>query len=117
MKGQHIAPSQANHTEPVAALCQHYLLQSVQPMLQLQLIWIESVTKAFQLEADLFHAITQSNIALMECMTQNRRRCTYAEFSEHYLSLAKTFTDAHADRMAGVTQLSDDFRRCLWEEI
>ena len=117
MKGQNITPPPTQPPEPVAAWWQHYLLQSAQPVLQLQLIWIENMTQALQLEADLFHAITQSNITLMQCMTQNRHRCTHAEISEHYQSLAKTLADAPADRMAGVTQLSNDFRRCLWEEI
>ncbi|WP_139794392.1 hypothetical protein [Vreelandella lionensis] len=117
MKGQETAPPPTGSPSPISHWGQHYYLQIAPPMLRLQLIWIESMTQAMQLEADLFHAITHSNITLVQCLTQNRKRCTHAELNEHYQALAKTLADAHADRIAGVTQLSNDFRRCLWEEI
>lgn len=117
MKGQNTAPSPEGAPQPISSGWQHCFLQSTQPILQLQLIWIESITQAFQLEADLFHAITQSNITLMQCLAQNRKRSTHAKMNEHYQSLTKKLSDAHAERIAVVTQLSNGFRRCLWEEI
>ncbi|XQU07114.1 hypothetical protein P4544_10315 [Halomonas sp. LY9] len=117
MKAKEAVPSPTHFFQLTPREWQDYYLQSAQPLLRLQLIWLENMTQAIQLEADLFHAITQSNITLMQCLTQNPKRCTHAEMDEHYHSWAKMLTDAHAERIAGVTQLSHDFRRCLWEEI
>ncbi|WP_404377941.1 hypothetical protein [Vreelandella aquamarina] len=117
MIGQAIALSPVGSSQFGAAWWHYFFLQSAQPVLRLQLVWIESMAQAMQLEADLFHALMQSNITLVECLTQSRKRCTHSELTEHYHELAKTLADAHMDRLAGVTQLSNDFRRCLWEEI
>ncbi|CAH1044794.1 hypothetical protein [Halomonas sp. TD01] len=95
----------------------HYCLLSTMPIVRCQIAWLENVTQAMQLEAELFQAIAKSSEKLTLCMTDNKKNGNAKELTEHYQEMVKTLTDANLERFAKVSQLSHEFRRSLWEEI
>ena len=76
-----------------------------------------NVTQTMQMEAQLFQALAKSSEKLTLCLTDNPHHCNAAELTEHYHEMVKTLTDANMERLTNVSQLSHEFRRCLWEEI
>ncbi|QPI65778.1 hypothetical protein [Vreelandella venusta] len=111
-------PSSANDVhQDIVAWWQHYCLLSTMPMVRCQIAWLESVTEAMQLEAELFQAIAKSSEKLTLCLTDDNESCSAKELTEHYQEMVKTLTDANLERFAKVSQLSHEFRRSLWEEI
>ncbi len=95
----------------------HYCLLSTVPMVRLQVAWLENVTQAMQMEADLFRAVVKSSEKMTQCFTDNNQNCGAAELTEHYQEMVKTLTEANMERFERVSQLSHEFRRSLWEEI
>ncbi|MGM0831200.1 hypothetical protein M0220_17020 [Halomonas qinghailakensis] len=94
-----------------------YWLLSTMPIVRCQIAWLENVTQAMALEAELFQAIAKSNEKLTLCLTDSKENCTAQELTEHYQEMVKTLTDANLERLSNVSQLSHEFRRSLWEEI
>ncbi|RUR34727.1 hypothetical protein ELY33_00670 [Vreelandella andesensis] len=103
--------------QDIAAWWQHYCLLSTMPIVRCQVAWLENVTQAMQLEAELFQAIAKSSEKLTLCLTDNNKNCNAKEFTEQYQEMVKTLTDANIERFTKVSQLSHEFRRNLWEEI
>jgi len=104
-------------TQPMQAWWHQYCLLSAMPMIRLQIAWLENVTQTMQMEAQLFQALAKSSEKLTLCLTDNPHHCNAAELTEHYHEMVKTLTDANMERLTNVSQLSHEFRRCLWEEI
>lgn len=103
--------------QPMQAWWHQYCLLSTMPMVRLQIAWLENVTQAMQMEAQLFQALAKSSEKLTLCLTDNPHHCNAAEFTEHYQEMVKTLTDANMERLTKVSQLSHEFRRSLWEEL
>ncbi|WP_434985553.1 hypothetical protein [Vreelandella zhaodongensis] len=119
MASQHKTTS-APLEEPVQIMqtwWQHYCLLSTVPMVRLQVAWLENVTQAMQMEADLFRAIVKSSEKMTQCLTDNNESCGATELTEHYQEMMQTLTEANMERFERVSQLSHEFRRSLWEEI
>lgn len=109
--------SWAEASQPMQAWWQQYCLVSMMPLVRLQVTWLENITQAIQMETQLFQAIAKSSEKLTLCLTDNDYSCDAAKLTEHYQEMVKTLTDANIERLAKVSQLSHEFRRCLWEEI
>ncbi|UXZ55733.1 hypothetical protein LOS15_06815 [Halomonas sp. 7T] len=103
--------------QPMQAWWHQYCLLSTMPMVRLQIAWLENVTQTMQMEAQLFQALAKNSEKLTLCLTDNPNYCNAAELTEHYHEMVKTLTDANMERLTNVSQLSHEFRRCLWEEI
>ncbi|ATJ82925.1 hypothetical protein ACFPTY_07970 [Halomonas beimenensis] len=91
-------------------------LQGANPLARLQLAWMESLAEAMQFEAQCLHALAESGERMAGCYTGDPTK-TPQELQECYQRLIEDVTQTHMRRLEKVAQLSEDFRKRIWEEI
>ncbi|MYL24153.1 hypothetical protein [Vreelandella massiliensis] len=105
-------------SQPILQWWMEQSWQSGQPLLNVQLAWLESVSTAMQMEMQFCQAIAESNEKITSCfLTHPHSPKSTEEITNCYQEAMQGLTDAHLERLKKVTELSLDFRKALWEEI
>ncbi|MGC3872388.1 hypothetical protein ACPF7Z_03830 [Halomonas sp. GXIMD04776] len=92
-------------------------METVNTTTRLQLVWLNMLGSAMQQEAEFFKIMAVSTEKLAHgAMNQDLLRDPSAMVA-HYQEVADDITQATMNRMNKVTELSQDFRECLWDEI
>jgi hypothetical protein len=104
-------------TEPVFDWWRQQWLQGANPMARLQLAWMESLAEVLQFEAQYLKAIAESSQKMGDCFTGEEAPSTPGELHECYQKLVQDVTDAQMKRLEKANELSEDFRRRVWEEL
>lgn len=89
-------------------------LQGTTPMARVQFAWLESLAKAMQFEAQCLHALAESGERLAGCHNGETHP---QELHKCYQQFAEDIAQAHWHRLEKVAELSQDFRKRIWEEI
>jgi hypothetical protein len=93
-------------------------VKGVQPLMNVQLAWLESVSSAMQMEMQFCQAIAESHEKITNCfLAHPHSPKSTEEITNCYQEAMKGLNDAHLERLKKVTELSLDFRKALWEEI
>ncbi|MDR9439227.1 MAG: hypothetical protein RI841_06995 [Halomonas sp.] len=103
-------------TEPMMEWWQKQLTQGIRPMTRMQLAWMHSMAETMQFEAQFLQAIAESGQKIAQSFEGDTPQ-TPAEMQERYQQLISDITEAQMERMKRATEISHDFRRCVWEEI
>lgn len=105
-------------SQPILQWWMEQSMKGVQPLMNVQIAWLESVSSAMQMEMEFCQAIAQSNEKITHCLLAHQSAPKSAEeISDCYQQAMQGVTNAHFDRLKKVTELSQDFRTALWEEI
>lgn len=91
-------------------------LQGATPLARMQLAWMESLAEAMQFEAQCLHALAESGERMAGCYTDGEPMSPQ-ELQACYQRLMEDVTQTHMRRLEKVAQLSQDFRKRIWEEI
>nr|WP_298415310.1 hypothetical protein [uncultured Halomonas sp.] len=84
---------------------------------RLQLIWLDMMGSALQQEAEFFKIMASTTERMTHgAMNQDLLRDP-AAMATHYQQIAGDINEATMNRMQKVSELSEDFRKCIWEEI
>nr|WP_299240915.1 hypothetical protein [uncultured Halomonas sp.] len=84
---------------------------------QLQLIWWDMLGNAMHQEAEFFKVMANSTEKLARGAMNQELLRNPAAMAAHYQEITGDVTQATMNRMTKVSNLSNDFRRCIWEEI
>ncbi|MFP4137999.1 MAG: hypothetical protein ACOC0M_01085 [Halomonas sp.] len=103
-------------TNPMFELWQQQWMKGTTPMAKAQLAWMESFAEALQFEAQFLKAIAESGERMAKCFN-GEQPTTPEEVQACYEKLVKEVGDAQMKRLEQATQLTQDFRQRLWEEI
>ncbi|WP_346798127.1 hypothetical protein R5M92_04375 [Halomonas sp. Bachu 37] len=104
-------------TQPIAAWWSQQWLQSTLPLTRMQLVWMENLAQTMQMEAQFMQALMESSEKISQCFWNHQGNTSAAEVTECYQEVVQSLTEAHMERLERVTELTQDFRRSLWEEI
>lgn len=105
-------------SQPVLQWWIEQSVKGVQPLMNIQLAWLESVSSAMHMEIEFCQAIAESNEKISHCLLMNQSSPKSAqEITDCYQQAMQGLRDAQLDRFNKVTKLSQDFRKALWEEI
>lgn len=104
-------------TEPMLTWWRDQLSQSANPMARMQLAWMESLVETMQYEAKFLQAMAESGQRMAESFQGKNAPRTPAEFNESYQKMIKEITDAQMERLEKASNLSNDFRKRVWEEL
>lgn len=105
-------------SQPVLQWWMEQSVKGVQPLMNVQLAWLESVSSAMQMEMEFCQAIAESHEKITHCLLMHQSSPKSAEeFTDCYQQAMQGLSNAHLDRLKKVTELSHDFRSALWEEI
>ncbi|MDZ7852792.1 MAG: hypothetical protein U5L98_09170 [Halomonas sp.] len=102
--------------EPMMEWWQSQFTQGTTPMTRMQLAWMQSMADTMQFEAQFLRALAESGQKMAESMSGDTPQ-TPAEMQERYQQLISDLTEAQMERMKKATELSNDFRRRVWEEV
>ncbi|MDR5898375.1 hypothetical protein QC823_05140 [Halomonas vilamensis] len=105
-------------SQPVFHWWMEQSVKGVQPLMNVQLAWLESVSSAIQMEMEFCQAIAESHEKITNCLLMHHHSPKSAEeITDCYQQAMQGLSEAHLDRLKKVTELSNDFRSALWEEI
>lgn len=91
-------------------------LEGATPLARMQLAWMESLVEAMRFEAQCLHALAESGERLAGCHTGNAVKHPL-ELHQCYQRLVEDVTQTHLQRLGKVAELSEDFRKRIWEEL
>ncbi|MFG6178828.1 hypothetical protein ACGTN6_16450 [Halomonas sp. THAF12] len=91
-------------------------LQGSLPMARIQLAWMESLADAMQFEAQCLHALAESGERITSGYGTDPTKHPH-ELHERYHQLIRDVTHTHLQRLGKVAELSEDFRKRIWEEL
>ncbi|MGM0983967.1 MAG: hypothetical protein ACQEXG_11160 [Pseudomonadota bacterium] len=103
-------------TEPMMEWWKNQFTQGATPMTRMQLAWMQSMADTMQFEAQFLRALAESGQKMAESFSGDTPQ-TPAEMQERYQQLVSELTEAQMERMKKATELSNDFRRRVWEEV
>ncbi|SHE89298.1 hypothetical protein SAMN02745148_01351 [Modicisalibacter ilicicola DSM 19980] len=92
-------------------------MESANASARLQLVWLEMLGNAMQQEAEFFKIMAISTEKLAHGAMNQELLGDPTAMAAHYQEVAGEIHEATMNRMHKVTELSKDFRECLWEEI
>ncbi|MFC3285403.1 hypothetical protein [Litchfieldella rifensis] len=104
-------------TQPVVEWWMQHWMDAATPMARMQLAWMETVGEAIQHEAEFLTACAMSSERMAKCFMDQEMHKDPATLGECYHNMVKQVTDAHLTRMGKVTELSNEFRERVWEEL
>lgn len=111
-------------SQPMVDWWLHHYLDSATPVARMQLAWMESLGDAMQLEAEFLSACAASGEKMARCLTDGQTLKDPAAIGEFYRDIVSDVADAHMSRLHAhmsslkkVSELSQEFREQLWEEI
>lgn len=107
----------AQASQPIFAWWMHHWMDASHPMARLQCAWMESILEAMQAEAEFLNACAISNAKVWSCLAEANYLPGAAALHNCYHEAAADIVDAHLTRLGRVTELPEDFRQRLWEEI
>ncbi|WP_053070654.1 hypothetical protein [Halomonas sp. PR-M31] len=84
---------------------------------RLQLIWWDMVGNAMHQEAEFFKIMANSTERMAQGVMNQDLLRDPAAMATHYRQIAKDINEATMNRMTKVSNLSEDFRDRLWEEM
>ncbi|GEK71832.1 MULTISPECIES: hypothetical protein [Halomonas] len=90
------------------------LIQGPMPLVRMQFAWLESLAEAMQFEAKCLRALAESGERMAGCY---REEADPQALQACYQRLMQDVARTHWQRLEKVTELSEDFRKRLWEEI
>ncbi|MDC8804735.1 hypothetical protein PRZ61_14880 [Halomonas pacifica] len=109
-----VAPAPLDATQPLM----HWWLTSwshhAPPMARLQLAWLSMAGETLQAELEFFGACADMQRRWNRCLSHEKDP---QALGECYQSLVKEMTDAQFQRLHRVSQLPNDFRQQVWEEL
>ncbi|SEK29066.1 hypothetical protein [Halomonas daqiaonensis] len=103
-------------TEPMMEWWQKQFTQGATPMTRMQLAWMQSIADTMQFEAQFLRTLAESGQRIAQTLGGDTPQ-TPAEMQERYQKLISEVTEAQMERMKKATELSNDFRRRVWEEV
>ncbi len=89
-------------------------LQSTTPLIKVQFALLESLAEAMQFEAQCLQALAESGEKMAGCYDEEAHP---HELHKCYQQLMQDVAKAHWQRLEKVAELSEDFRKRIWEEI
>lgn len=108
--------TQKPFANPMLDWWQQQWMKGTQPMARMQLAWMESLAEAMQFEAQFIRSIAESGERMTQCF-EGDTPTTPEEVQACYEKLVKEVSDAQVKRLEQASQLTEDFRQRLWEEI
>lgn len=104
-----LAPSQ-----PLMQWWLHHWMDGSTPMARLQMAWMASAGEAVQAELEFLGACADMQQRWAHCLN---READPQALGECYQGLVQEMADAQFKRLHRVSQLPDDFRQQVWEEL
>ena len=102
---------------PVYDWWYRHWLDATHPAIRLQQAWSTSLIEAVQLEAEFLSVCFKAGSGIVRCLSDPRALQNPAALSQSYQDAAKEVADAHSERLDRASQLPEEFRQRLWEEI
>lgn len=103
-------------TEPMMEWWQQQFSRGFTPITHMQLAWMQSMAEAMRFEAQFLQSLAESGQKIAKSF-EGEAPQTPAEVQERYQQLLSDVTEAHMERMKRATDMSEEFRRRIWEEI
>ncbi|MCL7930823.1 hypothetical protein [Halomonas llamarensis] len=105
-------------SQPLLQWWMEQSVKGVQPLMNVQLAWLESVSSAMQMEMEFCQAIAESHEKISHCLLIHQKSPKSTEkITDCYQQAMQDLSNAHLNRLKKVTELSHDFRSAIWEEI
>lgn len=101
---------------PMFAMWQQQWNLTNNPMVRMQIAWMESLAATMQLEANFLKSVAEGGVQVSKCFEGDQPK-TPEELQACYQELVQKVKDAQMQRMQSASQLSEDFRKRLWEEL
>ena len=102
---------------PVINWWLNYWMGAASPVARMQVAWMETLFDAMQMEAELLTACAASQQQMLKCLTDQQTLKDPAAMGGCYQDVMHDFINAHLNRMDKVTEMAEDFRQRVWEEI
>lgn len=92
-------------------------LESVDSAVKFQQIWLSTMSDLMQHESEFLTTLMESSSKLAQCAWRFETMKDPSAFASCYHSVANDMAEATLKRMHRVSEMSDDFREQLWDEI
>lgn len=107
----------SDNSYPATTWWMHQWLATMLPFAKAQLSCWEAFGNLMQHEAEFFRTMATSSEQLARCTWDPDMLRDPTAMTSCYQAIAGDMTEATMKRMLRVTELSRDFRECLWDEL
>ncbi len=102
---------------PVIDWWVHHWMGAANPVVRMQVAWMETLFDAMQMEAELLIACATSQQEIIKCLSDQQTLKDPSVLGSCYQDAIEDFVNAHLNRMNRVNEMALDFRQRVWEEI